>query len=640
MTETTKTSIFLALALALVGIAALSRPTIPKIKFEEKVGKPLFAKFNDPLAVKKLEIDRPDSVGDIDSFRIAEVDGVWSIPSHDNYPADAKEQMGRVSEALVGLNVLDVVVKPDDVSDAAKVHALYGVIDPTSEAASLGEGVGVKVRVAGAGDETLVDLIIGKAVDAKENSGPDASDESGKLRYVRVSNEVPVYVVEIDPERFAVNFDQWIEKNLLDISTYNIKEVFIDEYSLKTEIQLTQRGPREILSPDFRGDILFAYDSNATGPEKWKLLRWMKFRGANHDYYEQKLPEGEELNTETLDNMISAMNDLKIVDITKKPAALAMALRSGANLESIEPDSSLQKAGFYLVPIPDIKNDPKKTVKQLLSNEGNLQLRMKDGIRYTLRFGDLTGTESEITDKGPNEASNDEDDRTTKSTTMGSNRYLFITADFDESAVAKPDLKPLPEVPVASEDADAEVDAAAFEAAKVARESMEKANQREQDRFDEAVKAGRERAQKLMDRFADWYYVIPEDVYKKIRLTETNAFRPKTANKAGHGEPGHVCDDDCDQTADTSVFDHGNLSTSNEPAKSKADNLPMLPGMDGKQVIPVKTETTAPAETGDTPPAEPATAPTAVPVEDATETISEPDTMPVQLPSAQDMPAE
>lgn len=558
MTETTKTAIFLALALAFVGLAVLSRPAIREIKMEEMVGKPLFPKFDDPLAVKKLEIVRSNTAGDVEEFRIADVDGVWSIPSHDNYPADAKEQMGRVSEALVDLKVLDVVAKPNEVSDATKIHAMYGVIDPTSENASLGEGIGVKVKLAGVNDEPLVDLIVGKEVATKENTDPGDSEESGKMRYVRVSGQVPVYVVQIDPQRFSTNFDQWIEKNLLDISTYNIKEIFVDEYSLKTETQLTQRGLREVLSPTFTGYFLLGYDSNATGAEKWKLGKWMGFRDSNREYYERKLPENEELNTEVLDEMISALNDLKIVNVTKKPSVFAAALRSGSDLESLEPDPSLQKSGFYLVPIPDFKVDSKKTKKQLLSNEGDIQLRMKDGIRYTLRFGDLTGTESEIVDPTASPFS-PEDPKTTK---MGANRYLFITADFDESAIAQPETKEIPEVPT-------EGDEDVVNKAKAEKESVEKANQREQDRYDEEVKAGKERAKKLMERFADWYYVIPEDVYKKIHLTGNNVFRAKKSDAPGggpqHGEDGHVCDGDCDHVTDAT--------------KTRTDNLPTLPGM-------------------------------------------------------------
>jgi hypothetical protein len=43
---------------------------------------------------------------------------------------------------------------------------------------------------------------------------------------------------------------------------------------------------------------------------------------------------------------------------------------------------------------------------------------------------------------------------------------------------------------------------------------------------------GHARARELTDRFADWYYVIPDDVYGKVRLT-----RPDIVEAAGEATP-------------------------------------------------------------------------------------------------------
>lgn len=531
MTETTKTSIFSALALVLVAVAALTRPTIPTIVMDDLVGKALFPKFTDPLAVRKLEIARPDASGTVHEFRIAEVDGVWSIPSHENYPADAKDQMGRVAEALYDLKVLDIAASLDETVDSTSLHTMYGVIDPTSEKASLGEGIGVKVTLTGEGDEKLVDVIVGKEVDAGDRPNPDEADEpaeSGKMRYVRVSGQVPVYVVEIDPERFSARFDQWIEKNLLDINTYDVKEIFVDEYSLKIEHQLTQRGLQEVIVPTFSGDMTLGYDGSATGAEKWSLKSRMGFRGRNYEYYARPMKPDQELNVETLDAMISALNDLKIVNVTRKPASLAAALREGKTFEEIAPEPLLRECGFFLAPMPDLKGGTQGERTQLLSNEGDVQLRMKDGIRYNLRFGDLSGTESELeSETGADSAA---------APSMGTNRYLFITAEFDASAVAAPELRDVPEVPegeAAEGTSEEELDRLKKE-----KEDAELANKRERERHDDAVEAGKKRAVELTDRFADWFYVIPEDVYKKIHLTESNVFREKAREEEQDKEHG------------------------------------------------------------------------------------------------------
>ena len=547
MNETTKTSLFLALAVVLVAAAFIARPIVREVKFDDMVGKPLFPQFTDPLAVKQLEIVRLDSSGNPIEFRVAEVNGVWSIPSHDNYPADAKEQMGKVAEAL-DLQVLDVL-KLDETADKTALHTMYGVIDPTSDAASLGEGIGVKVKLGGSGDETFVDLIVGKEADAKEKKNVEDPDEKGKLRYVRIAGQTPVYIVEIEPARFSTNFDQWIETNLLDINTMDLKQVFVDEYSSQIETELVRTAvgvvPQPKLIPTLTGDMLLGHNGSATGAEKWTLEKLMSF-DRNNKYIEASLKPDEELDTEVLDGMVSALNDLKIVSVTKKPSVFADALKSGQTLEDIKPDPSLQKAGFYLVSMPDLKGSTTATRKQLLSNEGDIQLRMKDGIRYNLRFGDLTGTESEI---------DGQETESKASPTMGVNRYLFITAAFDSSMIPPPDVKPIPEVPTEGE---AEV----LVKAKAEKEQIERSNKREEDRYKEAVEAGQKRVKKLTEKFADWYYVIPEDVYKKVHLSRATAVREKKK------EDAHDPDDD---------HDHGAV-----PPKK----FPTLPGMDGMLTIP------------------------------------------------------
>ena len=516
MNETAKTLIFVLLAAALIAGAFFCRPTAPEFKVEEMVGKSLFPQFTDPLGIKSLEIVKFGATGTRNDFRIIEVNGIWSIPSHDNYPADAKDQMGKVAEALTDLKVLEVIPPDESGNDAIAFQTQYGVIDPAAESASLGNGIGTKITLGGANNETLVNLIIGKEVALSRRSQDMMGGNETSLRYVRIADQSPVYVINVDPSQFATNFDQWIEKNLLDISTFDIKEIFVDEYSFSVELALTNRGLQETPKASFIGDITLSYDGSAVGAEKWSLVRWMTFEGQNLEYKERQLEQDKELDTDTLDSMISALNDLKIVSVQKKPMELASALREGKPLEDIKTDTSMQETGFYLVELPDLKRDTKKTKVQLLSNEGDIQLRLNNGIVYNLRFGDLTGTESEMaTDDSPD----------TESIT-GVNRYLFITAEFDPAILSLPELKPVPEVPAEGE---------AEELSKLTqeKEAIEKGNQREQERYDTEIESGKKRAAALSDRFANWYYVIAEDVYKKIHLTETNVFRAKTSE----GEP-------------------------------------------------------------------------------------------------------
>ncbi|MDR3182967.1 MAG: DUF4340 domain-containing protein [Planctomycetaceae bacterium] len=549
MSETAKTFTFVTLAVILAGIVYVSRPVVVEFKSEEMLGKQLFPNFTDPLAVKTLEIVQTDASGEKADFKIAAVKTtenggeVWAIPSHDNYPADAKDQMAKTAEALTALTVLEVV-KTDGGSDTATQQVMYGVVDPSE---SSGEGTGIKITLGGANNEQLVNIIVGKKAAAKEADNPDSAGKT--LHYVRIPSQQPIYVTEIDPSRFPADFDHWIEKNLLDISTLDITQIFVDEYSFKIEVDVAQGALQEMLAPEFKGDMTFDYNADETGAAKWKLAKLMGFKGQDYQYYERKPDAGKELNAETLDAAVSALNDLKIVSVLRKPAELAKALREGKTFEKIKMDASMKKTGFYLVPMPDLKGDKTKTIQQLLSNEGDIQLRMKDGIRYNLRFGDLTGTESEVKDgtKKPEAAEQKPDEKKT----LGANRYLFITAEFDAAAVPAAEVKKVPEVPKEAKPEDAEKIKAEIA-------ETEKANTREAERYKSDIESGKKRAEKLSARFADWYYVIPEDVYKKIHLTETNVFKSvtKTAPQTSPAE-----------------------QKPEEPKTNKAANLPDLPGL-------------------------------------------------------------
>ena len=505
MNETTKTAIFLLLATILVAGAWFARPVTRDFQADDMLGAILFPQFTNPLDITSLEIVRMDATGTRNEFRIAEVNGVWSIPSHENYPADARDQMARVAESLTDLRVLEVIQPDIGEMDVIAFQTRHGVIDPTDDAA-FGEGVGTRITIVGANNETLVDLIIGRSTDQRQPQ--DQMDEGETLRYVRVANQEPVYVVSIDPGQFATDFDRWIERNLLDISTFDIREVFVDRYSVTSEYVLMGGRLERDVRASLIGDITFGHHASAIGADKWSLARWMIFEP---QYTERQLARGRELDTDTLDGMISALHDLRIVGVLRKPASLAAALREGTTFDDIELDASMQasmqRTGFWLVEVPNLRGNSQESQEielRLLATDGDLQLRMRDGIVYTLRFGDRTGTTTEITS----------DDSSDDSPRMLFNRYLFITAGFDPAMIPLPELCELPD------------DLADIPAEEL--EANERHNQREQERYDAAIERGRQRAMELSARFADWYYVISDDVHRRIHLTEANAFRVST----------------------------------------------------------------------------------------------------------------
>ena len=217
MSETAKTVILVAVA-AVVGLAAFVwRPQPPGVAPDKMVNQKLFPDFKDPAAAASLEIiDFDESTGTARPFNVAKTNGVWSIPSHEGYPADAKEQMGRAAAALMDLEVLQVL------GDSPAEHETYGVVDPDPKTLKPGAtGVGTRVVMKDAGGRTLVGLIVGKTV-------PDRSE----LHFVRRIGQDSVFAVAIKTDKLSAKFEDWIEKNLLKMESLDFQRAEIKDYSV------------------------------------------------------------------------------------------------------------------------------------------------------------------------------------------------------------------------------------------------------------------------------------------------------------------------------------------------------------------------------------------------------------------------
>lgn len=489
MNEITKTSIFIAVAIVLFFIAALVQPRQQTVQQTGMVGKTLFEDFNDPLAVKGLQIVKYDfQSGEPVDFQIAEVENRWCIPSFQNYPADAKEQMANVISELMDKQVLSIAFS-DTGSDVNlnEIHAMYGVIDPQAANIPDPESAGVKVTLTGDAEKIFVNLIVGKEVEG-----------SPMQRYVRIPDQNSVYVVETSPANLSTKFDDWIEKNLLEISSFDFKSLEVDDYDIDSHPLTGEMIPR------VHGNLLFEYDAMASG-QKWELTHYTRANPETNRTEEADLAPGETLDEEKLDQIRNALNDLKIIDVQKKPDSLAKALRENASVRELLKEPVLLQTGFF--PAQVNRKDGTSLLK-LISSQGGINIRMKDGVVYQLNFGENAGTQST--------ASTDDTE-----SMIGLNRYLLITAEFDPTLLEQPDIQPLPEVP-------AEGDPGEIEKITAERESIERNNQRQQEIFNEKTAEGQKKVDSLNTKFADWFYIISEDVFKKIHLTGEDLIK-KTA---------------------------------------------------------------------------------------------------------------
>ena len=215
MNEIGKTGIAVATAVALGVLASLTGPREVRIDEFRDQGDEFFPTFTDPNAATELQVvEFRESEGAASPFAVKRDDkGLWTIPSHYGYPADAKDRMGKAAALLIGLKKQVVV------GDLKGDHAKYGVVDPLDPSPDAA-GRGTRVTMKDSAGNVLADLILGKEVEGKLQE-----------RYVRVPQKSRVYRVKIDGQ-VSTKFADWIETDLLKASSWDISKVTFDNYSI------------------------------------------------------------------------------------------------------------------------------------------------------------------------------------------------------------------------------------------------------------------------------------------------------------------------------------------------------------------------------------------------------------------------
>ena len=483
------------------------------------IDKPLFPDFKDPLTAKSLRITKFDEkLGEMKEFEVAEVKGRWSIPSQSNYPADAKDRLRDVAATLIDLKPIGVA------TEVAEDHQLYGVVEPVKSTTKAGDqGIGELVQVRNEKGDDIFKLIVGKTV-----AGEGDASAAGQ-RFVRKPGEDIVYVAAIDMTKLPVEFDQWIEKDLLQLNALDVSKVTLKDYNILSP----QGNGRYGLFPRMEATVAWDAEKGA-----WKLAQMQRYAGG------KAVPDGttdqEELNKQKLDDLKTALDDLKIINVRRKPPGIDQDLRATADFTN-ETANALREMGFFKI---DETDDGKL---QIGSSNGEVLIDMKDGVQYTLRFGNVSNDATEA---------------------IKGNRYLFVSAQVAPDVLTPPMLQAEPAVPAGPEvpkpasggggGADCQdevpdptkldptkpaaqdppkVDAPKpgpppmVDPAQAAIDKIRKENRRKMEDWEDRKKKATTRVTELNARFADWYYVISEDVYKKVHLSRADIIKEVSGAK-------------------------------------------------------------------------------------------------------------
>jgi len=384
--EFAKTGVFVGGAAALVVLAMLSGPHAVDNAYFSDEGQALFTQFNNPQQAVSLEVwEFNKDRGEMVPFKVTQGDkGLWTIPSHSDYPADAKTRMAKAAAMVIG-SKRDKVI-----SDEPADYSKFNVVDPTDDKLKL-EGRGIRATFKDKGGTVLADLILGKEVEGKSG-----------YRYVRLPDKKRIYAVKLDAD-LSTRFEDWIERDLLKTSSWDLSQVLFDNYKVD-----------EAAGGIVPGDKLTVKKDDAAGG-KWVL---------------DGLAQSEETNEDKLREITDTVTQLKIVGVRPKPQGLTANLEQANGFDRQILLGSLQSKGYYLG-----RNG------KMYSNDGDLVVSNKKGVVYTLKFGQVVFGEGDAVTSGKEDSKpkQPKDAASGPQPQAQNNRYLMVTAQFDASLLKKPE---------------------------------------------------------------------------------------------------------------------------------------------------------------------------------------------------------
>ncbi len=448
MSELKKTGYFAGAAIVLALLAfAFSPSRITPDAFMDQ-GEQFFPEFSDPNQATTLEVVKFDTVnGGARPFMVTFSGNRWTIPSHHNYPADGKDRLAQTAAGVIDIK------KDDFRTNVVADHAACSVIDPLDDAAPGLRGRGSRITLKGEGGGVLAEFIVGSPVPQRDG-----------FRFVRLPDQNRVYASRMDLD-ISTNFADWIDTSLLAVESTNIQRVTLDNYSINERTFSLEPG------------------------ETIKLVK-------EDIWTTRSLGSGRSLDTTKVAELAETLAGLSIVGVRPKPEGLSSSLKGNSDqVEMTQADQmSLQSKGFYLA----------RQDGRLLSNEGDLKVYTDAGVVYTLRFGEvLHGSGMAIT-------AGLADGEESAGQGQAANRYLFVTAEFDENYFREPAQPGSMEFQGKADSLLTDYD----------RECRQKYQTHES--WQSSIANGRGQAARLNARFADWYYVISDESFGKIHLSKTD----------------------------------------------------------------------------------------------------------------------
>jgi len=462
MNESSKTVAFVVTA-AILGLAAgwsqwMTKPK--EVTGFEKVGEEFFPEFQDGTLAASLMVTAYDAENDgLREFSVMKKDGLWRIPSHHDYPAEAAERLASTATSLIGVQRESIVER------RANKHAEYGVVDPADEAADA-DSAGKRITLRDEAGDIIADYIIGKpagnAADKDQKMVRDIARQSDYF-FVRVPDEKETYKAKLSID-LSTRFSDWINTDLLKLEADDVSRLEIDNYELNE--QDVQAG-NQIMTQMVR-KVIDQQRLTRDGLQPWQL------EGINE--------ATEQLDELQVESLLTLLDSMKIVGVRPKlklDGQLLVKSDLSVNEELARKDPrlfqsrvaalqmDLERKGFT---IGQTSEEPQSIA--LMASRGELRAATNNGVLYTLYFGrSVSGDLNEIeiggsddddsTDQGDgsdqqsDQSGQDQSEAAESGESIAANstaeaeatpenrsRYVAIRVDFDESALGEPPMKP------------------------------------------------------------------------------------------------------------------------------------------------------------------------------------------------------
>lgn len=377
MQESTKTKTFVGGAALMVVAAAVSHfASQPRVASDfAKVGEPFFESFDSSDQATSLEVVAidPETV-ERNRFKVAKVDGLWRIPSHENYPAEASARLATTASSIIG-------IERESLAGRGKTDfERLGVEDPLDDDIEDPEAVGQRITLKDEKDETLADYIIGKQVEDVAQAQEDRPFGNGENRqtyfYVRHADEQQTYIVPLQLD-LSTKFSDWIDPDLLRFETSDLSQITVRNYSLEEQAGGNPLIPQRALVKKVRDTL----DLTKSDSGSWELA------GVEE--------ENEEFDSAGVTEMIGVLDELRIEDVRRKltfqgkelltpdlklnddPALRKSPEQFNRAIERLL--GELEEKGFNLAGT--------QQQLELVSNNGEIEFGTTDGLRYTLHIG-------------------------------------------------------------------------------------------------------------------------------------------------------------------------------------------------------------------------------------------------------------